>query len=157
MNDASVWNPEIDRRPPTRQDVTKAARLLAGVIRNTPVQISKTFSGLLGAEVLLKLESVQVTGSFKVRGAYAKVSALDAEHARHGVIAASAGNHAQGVAFAAAARGIPCTIVMPKNASPAKVSATKSYNAKVIQSGGNYDEAWAAAQDVAKKEGKTII
>jgi threonine dehydratase len=75
----------------------------------------------------------------------------------HGIIAASAGNHAQGVAYAAAIKKIPCTIIMPKNASPAKVAATRSYGAKVILQGSNYDEAWAATQEIAKDEGKTII
>jgi threonine dehydratase len=103
------------------------------------------------------MECLQLTGSFKVRGAYFKVSSISDKQHSHGVIAASAGNHAQGVAFAAAAKGIPCTIVMPKNASPAKVSATKSYGAKVIRSGLNYDEAWATAQEVARKEDRTII
>jgi threonine dehydratase len=98
-----------------------------------------------------------VTGSFKVRGAFVKVSRLSDKQAGHGVIAASAGNHAQGVAYAAAIKKIPCTIVMPQNASPAKVAATRSYGAKVVRRGANYDEAWEATQEIAKAEGKTII
>ena len=76
---------------------------------------------------------------------------------KYGVIAASAGNHAQGVAYAASKNNISCTVIMPQNASPAKVSATKSYGAKVVLKGSDYDEAWIAAQEIAKKEGRTII
>ena len=157
MNDGSIWDPEKEQAPPSLKDISSAAKLLADVIRVTPLQVSRTFSALVGAEVLLKLECMQVTGSFKVRGAYAKVASLPPKQAQSGVIAASAGNHAQGVAFAAAAKKISCTIVMPQNASPAKVSATRSYGAKVIQKGLSYDEAWAAAQEVARSEGRTII
>jgi threonine dehydratase len=82
---------------------------------------------------------------------------LSDKQAGYGVIAASAGNHAQGVAYAAARKSISCTIVMPQNASPAKVSATRSYGAKVVLRGANYEEAWAATQEIAKDEGRTII
>jgi threonine dehydratase len=92
-----------------------------------------------------------------VRGAFVKVSKLSDKQAGYGVIAASAGNHAQGVAYAAAIKKIPCTIIMPQNASPAKVAATRSYGAKVVRRGANYDEAWEATQELAKAEGKTII
>ena len=95
--------------------------------------------------------------SFKVRGAFVKISRLSDKQASHGVIAASAGNHAQGVAYAAAIKNISCTIVMPQNASPAKVAATKSYGAKVVRHGSNYDDAWEATQEIAKAEGSTII
>jgi threonine dehydratase len=98
-----------------------------------------------------------VTGSFKVRGAFVKISRLSDKQASNGVIAASAGNHAQGVAYAAAIKNISCTIVMPQNASPAKVAATKSYGAKVVRHGSNYDDAWEATQEIAKAEGTTII
>jgi threonine dehydratase len=142
---------------PTIDDITKAQNLLQEVVRKTPLQSSRTFSRLTGSRLYLKLECLQLTGSFKVRGAYVKVSMLDKNQSKHGVIAASAGNHAQGVAFAAASKKIPCTIIMPQNASPAKVSATRSYGAKVVLEGSNYDEAWEAAKRTAKEEGKTII
>jgi threonine dehydratase len=131
--------------------------LLAGTVRKTPLQTSRTFSGLAGTNLFLKLECLQVTGSFKVRGAFVKISRLSEKQAGYGVIAASAGNHAQGVAYAAKIKKIPCTIVMPENASPAKVAATRSYGAKVIRRGANYDDAWEATQQIAKAEGKTII
>jgi threonine dehydratase len=157
MNDASVWNPEKERRIPTIEDIVKAQELLSGTIRKTPLQTSRTFSGIAGTNVFLKLECLQVTGSFKVRGAFVKISRLSEKQARYGVIAASAGNHAQGVAYAAMIRKIPCTIVMPENASPAKVAATKSYGAKVIRRGANYDDAWDATQEIAKADGSTIV
>jgi len=131
--------------------------LLQGTVRKTPLQTSRTFSGLAGTNLFLKLECLQVTGSFKVRGAFVKISRLSDKQAGYGVIAASAGNHAQGVAYAAMIKKIPCTIVMPENASPAKVAATRSYGAKVIRRGANYDDAWEATQEIAKAEGKTII
>jgi threonine dehydratase len=92
-----------------------------------------------------------------VRGASVKVSKLPDKQSDLGVIAASAGNHAQGVAYSAARKKIPCTIVMPQTASPAKVAATRSYGAKVLLKGANYDEAWAATHELAKEERKTII
>ena len=157
MNDDSMWNPSKKRHLPTIEDIIKAQTLLAGTVRKTPLQTSRTFSGLAGTNLFLKLECLQVTGSFKVRGAFVKISRLSEKQAGYGVIAASAGNHAQGVAYAAKIKKIPCTIVMPENASPAKVAATRSYGAKVIRRGANYDDAWEATQQIAKAEGKTII
>src|SRR5918992_2149776 len=157
MNDESVWNPEKKRRTPTIEDIVKAQELLSGIVRKTPIQTSRTFSGLAGTNLFLKLECLQVTGSFKVRGAFVKISRLSDKQADYGVIAASAGNHAQGVAYAAMIKKISCTIVMPENASPAKVAATRSYGAKVIRRGANYDDAWEATQEIAKAEGRTII
>jgi threonine dehydratase len=157
MNDESVWNPEKKRRTPTIEDIVKAQELLSGIIRRTPLQTSRTFSGLAGTNLFLKLECLQVTGSFKVRGAFVKISRLSQKQTGYGVIAASAGNHAQGVAYAAMIKKIACTIVMPENASPAKVAATRSYGAKVIRRGTNYDDAWEATQQIAKSEGSTIV
>jgi threonine dehydratase len=157
MNKASVWDPEKERHIPTIEDIVKAQDILSGTIRRTPLQPSRTFSGFAGKNLFLKLECLQVTGSFKVRGAFVKISKVSEKQAGYGVIAASAGNHAQGVAYAAMIKKIPCTIVMPENASPAKVAATRSYGAKIIRRGANYDDAWKATQDIAKAEGSTII
>jgi threonine dehydratase len=157
MNDDSIWDPPKKRRMPTIEDIVNAQKLLIGTVRKTPLQTSRTFSGLAGTNLFLKLECLQVTGSFKVRGAFVKISRLSDKQAGYGVIAASAGNHAQGVAYAAMIKKIPCTIVMPETASPAKVAATRSYGAKVIRRGANYDDAWEATQEIAKTEGKTII
>jgi threonine dehydratase len=157
MNDETVWSVEKKRRIPTFEDILRAQELLLGTIRKTPLQTSRTFSGLAGTNLFLKLECLQVTGSFKARGAFVKISSLSDRRAGHGVIAASAGNHAQGVAYAAALKKIPCTIVMPQNASPAKVAATRSYGAKVVRRGGDYDDAWAATQEIAKADNTTIV
>ena len=156
VND-SYWKLEKKKQLPTVDDIVNAQKLLAGIVRKIPLQKSRTFSGLTGTNLYLKPECLQVTGSFKVRGAFVKISRLSDKQASHGVIAASAGNHAQGVAYAAAIKNISCTIVMPQNASPAKVAATKSYGAKVVRHGSNYDDAWEATQDIAKAEGSTII
>ena len=158
MNDESaVSSPQKKGHIPTFEDIVRAQEVLSGTIRKTPLQTSRTFSGLAGTNLFLKLECLQVTGSFKVRGAFVKISTLSEERAGHGVIAASAGNHAQGVAYAAALKNIPCKIVMPQNASPAKVAATRSYGAEVVRRGGNYDDAWAAAQEIAKADNTTIV
>jgi len=149
---------ELTAKPkiPTIDDIFKARDLFDDSIRKTPLQRSATFSKLIGTNVFLKLESLQMTGSFKVRGAYVKLNTLADEKRKKGVIAASAGNHAQGVAYAASRKGVSCTIVMPKNASPAKIAATRSYGAEVILRGMNYDESWVAAQDIAGRD-RTII
>ena len=127
------------------------------IIRHTPLTYSPFFSSQTGSEVYIKEEHKQKTGSFKIRGAYHKIRSLDKEQRARGVIAASAGNHAQGVAYAAASEKIKCTIVMPKTASPAKVSATIGYGASVILHGANYDEAWQKAKEIAKMSSAIII
>ena len=119
-------------------------------LEKTPIVYSPTFSALSESKVYLKSEFQQKTGAFKIRGAYHKIQTLTEEEKKKGVIAASAGNHAQGVAYAANAEKIKCTIIMPKNASPAKVSATKGYGAEVILEGTNYDEASSKAKEISK-------
>ncbi|MDQ4074007.1 MAG: threonine ammonia-lyase [Thermoproteota archaeon] len=126
-------------------------------IRKIDLLKSNTFSGISGNNVYLKLECFQKTGSFKVRGATTMLYNLPEDLKKNGVIAASAGNHAQGVAFASRMNNVDCTIVMPRNASPAKISATKSYGAKVILDGANYDEAYDLTKKIAERENKTII
>ena len=118
---------------------------------------SNTFSNICGNNIFLKLECLQKTGPFKVRGAITKINNIPPDLKKNGVIAASAGNHAQGVAYASSMNNIPCTIVMPQNASPAKISATKSYGAKVILHGNDYDESSSSIKEIAEKENKTII
>ena len=156
LNADSLWNP-ARLKVPSYDDIVTARKTMNGIVRKTPLQYSNTFSRLGGTSIYLKLECLQLTGSFKVRGALAKIGKLSEKQAGHGVIAASAGNHAQGVAFASARKNVSCTIVMPKNASPAKVAATKSYGANVIQRGLNYDEAWEATTEIAKREQRTIV
>ena len=141
----------------TYDDIVNAQKTQDGIIRKTSLTFSDTFTKLTGSKVYLKNEFEQKTGSFKLRGAYYKIKTLSEEEKKNGVVAASAGNHAQGVAFASSLEKIDCTIVMPKNASPAKVAATRGYGATVILEGKNYDESWTKAQEIAKSTGATII
>ena len=142
---------------PTHDDVLAANSLRGHEIRKTPLIHSPAFSDITGSDLYLKAEFRQKTGSFKIRGAYFKIKSLSNEEKKQGVVAASAGNHAQGVAYASALEKIPCTIVMPKNASPAKVAATRGYGAKVILEGINYDESSSKAKEIAKETGATMI
>ncbi|MDC0172100.1 threonine ammonia-lyase [Candidatus Nitrosopelagicus sp.] len=141
----------------TYDDVVKARETQNKVIRKTTLEFSETFSKICGSKIYLKNEYEQKTGSFKIRGAYYKIKSLTDEEKNNGVVAASAGNHSQGVAFASHIENIPCTIVMPKTASPAKVSATKGYGANVVLEGSTYDESWAHAQKIASETNATII
>ena len=142
---------------PTYGEIVKANSLRGNEIRKTPLIHSPVFSELVGSDVYLKSEFLQKTGSFKIRGAYFKIKSLSDEEKNNGVVAASAGNHAQGVAFASSLERIPCTIVMPKNASPAKVAATRGYGAKVILDGLNYDESSSKAKEIAAETGAIMI
>ena len=141
----------------TYDDIVSAQKTQDNVIRKTSLTFSDTFTQLTGSKVYLKNEFEQKTGSFKLRGAYYKIKTLSEEERSNGVVAASAGNHAQGVAFASALEKIKCTIVMPKNASPAKVAATRGYGATVVLEGKNYDESSAKAREIANATGATII
>ena len=142
---------------PSYDEIQKANSMRGDEIKKTPLIHSPAFSDLTESKIYLKAEFRQKTGSFKIRGAYYKIKSLSDEEKKHGVVAASAGNHAQGVAFASSLENIPCTIVMPKNASPAKVAATKGYGANVILEGINYDESSAKAKEISKETGATVI
>jgi len=132
---------------PTLADVEAAREALRGVARVTPVYSSETFSRACGRNVWLKAENLQRTGSFKIRGAVNKVAALSPEERAVGVVAASAGNHGQAVAWAAREAGVAATIYMPQDAPMAKIEATKNYGADVVLAGEGFDEAVAAAQE----------
>ncbi len=138
-------------------DIEAARQRLAPVLKPTPLQHSATLSRMLDAEVLIKPENLQKTGSFKIRGAYNRVMVLTPEQARHGVVAASAGNHGQALAFAATAAGVKATIVMPETAAIAKVEATRSYGQEVVLRGINYQEARAAAGELCRDSGATFV
>jgi threonine dehydratase len=138
-------------------DVISARATLQPIIRQTPLLESSALSGLAGGPVYLKCENLQRGGSFKVRGAYLRIARLsEAERAR-GVVAASAGNHAQGVALAAAALGTRATVVMPAAAPLPKVAATRSYGADVVLHGANVEDALAMARDLAEETGSIFI
>jgi len=138
-------------------DVKEAAKRLKGIAHYTPLDYSDTFSCMTGSKVYLKLENMQKTGSFKIRGAYNAIACLDGSEKERGVIAASAGNHAQGVAQAAALSGIKATIVMPESAPMAKVTATSGYGAEVVLAGRDYDEAYQHALRLQRKSGAAYI
>ena len=142
---------------PSLKNILDARSLIDDEVRKTPLTESHTFSKMIGSHIFLKMESMQKTGSFKVRGACSKVNSLTAEEWKRGVITASAGNHAQGVAFSAMKKKIPCKIIMPKSASPAKVAATRSYGAEVILSGNTYEETWKVADSISHESGYVMI
>ena len=139
------------------QDVFAARKKMKGIVHETPLDYSRTFSEFTNNEVYLKLENLQKTGSFKVRGSYNKIMSLSEAELRKGVIAASAGNHAQGVAYSSSMLQIPCTIVMPKGAPLSKIAATKGYGAKVELQGNVFDEALAYALQLKERTGATFV
>jgi threonine dehydratase len=138
-------------------DVAAARDVLRGVVAVTPLLHSRVLSDLLGGPVFLKCENLQRTGSFKPRGAYLRISRLTAAERERGVVAASAGNHAQGVAFAAARLGTRATVVMPVGAPLPKVEATRGYGAEVILQGETVEDALTAALAHAREDGSVFI
>ncbi|MDV7196651.1 threonine ammonia-lyase [Rhodococcus kroppenstedtii] len=141
----------------TREGLDRATARLAPVMRRTPLVASRVLSDRTGREVWLKCENLQRTGSFKPRGAYNRIAGLtDAERAR-GVVAASAGNHAQGVAWAAAELGAASTVFMPEGAPLPKLVATRSYGAQIHQVGSTVDDALVAALEFAEETGAVLI
>jgi threonine dehydratase len=142
---------------PTFDDVRAARERLAGVARETPLYPSETFTRLAGRPVLLKAENLQRTGSFKIRGAYHTISTLGPDERRAGVVAASAGNHGQAVAWAARESGIGATVFMPEDAPMAKVEATRSYDGTVELVGASFEAAVAAAEEHAERTGATLV
>ena len=134
-----------------------AAKRLKGTARHTEIIPSPVLSEMTGHEILLKPENLQVTGSFKIRGAYNKIASLTEEQIARGIVTASAGNHAQGVAYAARERGAKATICMPQITPPLKVDATKAYGADVVLYGDVFDESAAHAAELADKEGMIYV
>ncbi|MFF8725272.1 threonine ammonia-lyase [Streptomyces sp. NPDC015171] len=141
----------------TLDDVRGAQKMLSGVARVTALEGSRYLSQLVGAPVYLKCENLQRTGSFKLRGAYIRIAGLLPEERAAGVVAASAGNHAQGVALASALLGVHATVFMPKSAPLPKISATREYGAEVRLHGQVVDETLAAAQEYAAETGAVFI
>ncbi|MBW8746387.1 MAG: threonine ammonia-lyase [Acidobacteria bacterium] len=138
-------------------DVQAARERMRGSVYESPCSRSERLSRTTGLEIYLKLENLQMTGSFKERGALNKIATLTPEQASSGVIAASAGNHAQGVAYHATKRGIPATIVMPVQTPLVKVTATRNFGAEVVLHGANYDEAYAEARRLCDLKGMTFV
>jgi len=142
---------------PGLDEFESARAIVARVAQPTPIESSRYLADLLGAPVLLKCENLQRTGSYKIRGAYNRMSKLSAEERARGVVAASAGNHAQGVAFAARELGIHATIFMPVGVAIPKFQATRAYGADVVLSGSIVDETLRAAADFAADTGAVLI
>ncbi|MFN3554930.1 MAG: threonine ammonia-lyase [Bacteroidales bacterium] len=142
---------------PDFSDIIKAQKLLKGITKVTPLEHSKSFSAMSGCSVFMKLENMQSTGSFKVRGAYYKISRLSEEERSRGVVCASAGNHAQGVAYAARSMGVKATVFMPIFTPPLKVIATRSYGADVVLQGDTFDDAYKAAMEYKEQSGAVFV
>ena len=135
--------------PPTIDDIRAAAERIKGSVIRTPMLVSQTLSEIVGAEVWLKFENLQFTAAYKERGALNKLLQLTDEERARGVIAASAGNHAQAVAYHAKRLGIPATIVMPEPTPTVKVTQTQGHGATVILHGDMFDDAYAKARELA--------
>ncbi len=142
---------------PVFSDVIAAQTKLKGIAKYTVLEKSTSLSKMSGSEVYLKLENLQKTGSFKTRGAYYKILNLSQEEKRKGVLCASAGNHAQGVAYAASKLNVKSKVFMPIFAPPLKVVATRAYGAEIELKGKTFDDAYKAAQNYAEKTGLTFI
>jgi len=142
---------------PTLADFEAARERLQGIVQETPMERSRYLSGMLGAEVLLKCENLQRTGAYKIRGAYNMLALLDDDQRARGVVAASAGNHAQGVAFSATELGIRSTIFMPVGVALPKLQATRDYGAAVELRGADFQTALAAAIEHVERTGATFV
>jgi len=147
----------VDSLPLGIDDIRAARELLDGVVRVTPLEGSRWLSARVGGPVHLKCENLQRAGSFKIRGAYVRIARLSAEERSRGVVAASAGNHAQGVALAASLLGIKATVYMPHGAPLPKIAATQAYGAEVRFAGTVIEEALAAAEAYAEATGAAFI
>ena len=141
----------------TLKDIQNAKKTISEIVKKTDILESRKLSDITKANIFYKCENLQKTGSFKVRGACNKIANLTDEEKSNGVIASSAGNHAQGVALGATMNGIDATIVMPSTAPLAKVTATKGYGAKVVLEGLVYDDAYAKAVEIQKETGATFL
>ena len=141
----------------TLEKFEDATEIVKNVILKTNLIYSDYLSEQTGNKIYLKPENMQLTGAYKIRGAYYKISTLSEEERAKGLITASAGNHAQGVAYAAKLYGVPATIVMPTTTPLMKVNRTKSYGANVVLHGDVYDEACAKAYEIAEEKGLTFI
>ncbi len=139
------------------EDIQAARQRIGKLVQVTPVNASRSFSERLGSEVYLKLENQQTTGSFKVRGSLNKILSLSQAELDQGVVASSAGNHAQGVAFAATSRGAKAHVVMPETSPLVKIMATQKYGANVILKGRMYDESYQFARELEREKGYTFV
>ena len=140
----------------TLESFEEASEAVGRVAQETKLVYSEYFSEQTGNKVYFKPENMQYTGAYKLRGAYYKISTLSEEEKKRGLITASAGNHAQGVAYAAKLAGIPATVVMPTTTPLIKVNRTRNYGAEVILEGNDFDECCAYALNIAGERGLTF-
>src|SRR4051794_18963895 len=144
-------------QPPTIDDIRGAVTRIQGAVIRTPMLVSRTLSESIGAEVWLKFENLQFTAAYKERGALNKLLQLTEEERARGVIAASAGNHAQAVAYHARRLGIPAIIVMPESTPTVKVTQTEGHGAEVVLHGDMFDDAYAKARELALEKGYVFV
>ena len=139
------------------REIERARERIAPIARPTPLERSRWLTAEHGRDTFLKLECFQLTGAFKIRGAMAKLSALNSEECSRGVLTVSAGNHGLAVAHCAEVLGLGATIVVPESASPAKVASIRRYNVKLIERGATYDDAERAAREMERETGATFV
>ena len=158
MGEEQTVQTEAEVAQSTRiSDIYAAAKRLEGIVRKTPLIYSEFFSDISGNATYLKLENLQTTGAFKLRGAYNRISMLTEEEKARGVITASAGNHAQGVAYASQKLGVNAVICMPATTPILKVEATRALGATVILHGNGFDDAYAHSLTLQKEKGYVYI
>jgi len=157
MTMTETSNASLARLPVTFRDIETAAGVISGFVKRTSFERSHTLSDITGASLWLKFENLQFTATFKERGALNRLSALSADERRRGVIAASAGNHAQGVAYHAAFLSIPATIFMPVGTPMVKIENTRRHGATVIEGGATLEDAATLATDFSREQGLTYI
>src|SRR5580700_3702761 len=136
-------------------DLEAARKRLDGIVKPTPIMTSTTLDQMIGARVLVKPENLQKTGSFKIRGAFNRVAAMSEAEKKRGVVAASAGNHGQALAWAATRANVKATIVMPRTAAIAKIAATRAYRQEVVLEGVDYQEA-PRCRSAVRREGRAV-
>src|SRR5579875_811183 len=147
----------LDDPPVTLADIQAAARRIEGAVVRTPTHFSRTLSQLTGAKIWIKFENLQFTAAYKERGALNKLLLMDPKVRDRGVIAASAGNHAQAVAYHGARLGVPVTIVMPRSTPSIKVMQTESHGAEVVLHADSFDDAYQEALRLAEERGLTFV
>src|SRR3954468_10953744 len=147
----------VDGLPVTLADIRAAAGRIEGHVVRTPAMLSQTLSAVTGAEIWVKFENLQFTAAYKERGALNKLLLMEPARRARGVVAASAGNHAQAVAYHGARLGVPVTIVMPRTTPSIKVMQTEGHGAEIVLHGEHYDEAYAEARRLAGESGLTFI
>ncbi len=159
MPESPPWHDDVVRTAElvSLADIEDARQRLADVAVRTPLDRSRALSDRIGGEVFIKCENLQRTGSFKIRGAFNRISRLSSEESEAGVVAASAGNHAQGTALAASLTGIRSTLFMPTDAPLPKVEATKRYGAEIVLTGKDFGEAFEAAVEFSTEHGATFV